>query len=222
MSRVRHRDGVAGDPTSSLEQRIGGALGLTAAEVVALAILLLGAVAATGVLWWTGRPQPAAAPVVIAATATPTPAPTEGEVVVHVSGAVATPGVHRLPAGARVADAIAASGGATGEAAVDALNLARVLDDGEQVHVPTAAEAAAAAVAPSGGGSGAVDGEGIVDLNRATADDLEALPGVGPVLAERILAHREEIGGFTDVGQLLDVSGIGPAVLADLEPRVRV
>src|SRR5690606_10337277 len=76
MSRVRHRDGVAGDPTSSLEQRLGGALGLTAAEVVALAILLLGAVAATGVLWWTGRPQPAVAPVVIAATATPNPAPT--------------------------------------------------------------------------------------------------------------------------------------------------
>lgn len=143
------------------------------------------------------------------------------EIVVHVVGEVASPGVVRLPAGSRVTDALDAAGGATGSADLAALNLARTLTDGEQVRVPAPGEAGAVPGSP--GGSAPPGGPAApLDLNAATAADLDALPGIGPVLAERIVAWRTANGRFSRVAELTEVSGIGPALLADLEPLVTV
>ncbi|MFE6235768.1 ComEA family DNA-binding protein [Cellulosimicrobium sp. NPDC057862] len=143
-----------------------------------------------------------------------------GGVVVHVVGQVATPGLVTVPADARVADALEAAGGATAEADLAALNLARTVTDGEQIVVPRPGEAVpAAGSAPPAAGTTA---GGAVDLNAADAAALDALPGIGPVLAERIVAWREENGPFTTVDELGEVSGIGPAVLADVRDLVRV
>lgn len=128
---------------------------------------------------------------------------------VHVAGAVTQPGVYELPAGARVEDAVAAAGGALAEARLDALNLARVVNDGEQILVPTAAEAQAVS-------------SGLVNVNQADAGALEELPGVGPVLAERIVSYREAHGSFATVDSLEAVPGIGPAVLEGLRDHATV
>lgn len=148
--------------------------------------------------------------------------------VVHVVGAVGAPGVVTVAADARVADALAAAGGAAPDADLGAVNLARTVVDGEQLRVPRAGEAPAPPVAaPDGGGttSGAGSGAGAagsaVDLNTADLATLDTLPGVGPVLAQRILDRRAE-APFTSVDELDDVSGIGPAVLERLRPLVRV
>ncbi|MFF2267505.1 ComEA family DNA-binding protein [Cellulosimicrobium cellulans] len=146
-------------------------------------------------------------------------APT-GSVVVHVVGQVVTPGLVTVAADARVADALEAAGGATAEADLAALNLARTVTDGEQIVVPRPGEVVpAAGSAPPAAGTTA---GGAVDLNTADAAALDALPGIGPVLAERIVAWREENGPFTTVDELGEVSGIGPAVLADVRDLVRV
>lgn len=138
-------------------------------------------------------------------------------VVVHVAGAVVTPGIVELPFGARVADAVAAAGGATGDALLDGVNLARPLVDGEQVVVPRAGEVEAEA-APAGGRLA----DGRLDLNRATGAELEELPGVGEVTAGRILAWREEHGRFDDPTQLREVRGIGEATWVGLRDLVAV
>lgn len=142
-----------------------------------------------------------------------------GDLVVDVQGAVGEPGVYRLPQGARVLDALARAGGTAEGAAPGALNLARVLVDGEQLIVPTAEEQAVAAEASTAGGVGTGPG-GLVSLNRADQATLETLPRVGPTLALAIIAHRDEHGPFTDIAQLDDVSGIGPALLSSLTPLV--
>lgn len=142
------------------------------------------------------------------------------QVVVHVVGEVVRPGVVRLGLGARVADALDATGGATGAADLAAVNLARVLTDGEQLLVPVVGAAPAPGAAPDPG-TAARAGDGLVDLNRADAATLETLPGVGPVLAGRIVEHRAT-RPFTSVDELDDVVGIGPALMADLRERVRV
>lgn len=148
-----------------------------------------------------------------------------GAVLVHVVGSVHAPGVVELPAGARVVDAVAAAGGATAEADLSALNLARPVVDGEQVRVPRPGEEPAvpiggAAAGEAPGPAGEAPGAGPVDVNRATAAELEALPGIGPVLAARIVAHREEHGPFAAVDDLQGVRGVGPSLLADLRERV--
>lgn len=145
--------------------------------------------------------------------------------VVHVSGAVAAPGVVRLPGEARVDDALRAAGGPTDEADLSALNLARPLADGEQIHVPVPGEAprpqSVGSSAPAGQAADAPDGAPI-DLNTADATALEELPGVGPAIARRILEHREKNGPFASVDALLEVSGIGPATLEEIRGRVTV
>jgi len=149
-----------------------------------------------------------------AGTAPPAaPVGPQERVVVHVVGAVARPGVVELALGARVSDAVAASGGSLPAADLAGVNLARVLADGEQLVVPVVGEVAAAPVQPAH--------DGLVDLTTADAATLEELPGVGPVLAERIVEHRTA-HPFTSVDELDDVPGIGPALLADLRTRVRV
>lgn len=131
----------------------------------------------------------------------------EETLVVHVSGAVRRPGLVSLPIPARIADAVEAAGGATDEADIGALNLAGPLRDGEQIVVPAYGESRN----PDDGG---------VDLNLATATRLADLNGIGPVLAERIVAYREEYGPFQAIEDLLDVPGIGEAKLALLRPGV--
>ena len=144
-------------------------------------------------------------------------------VTVHVAGQVASPGVYAVPAGGRVADAVIAAGGTSGEADVEQLNLAARVSDGERIYVPRKGEAAAPVVnGPPGttpkGGTAA----GPIDLNTATAEQLEALPGVGPATSKAILAYRTSHGRFRSVTELLEVPGIGPAKLEAMRPLVRV
>ncbi|MCS5510189.1 ComEA family DNA-binding protein [Curtobacterium flaccumfaciens pv. flaccumfaciens] len=185
----------------------------------------------------SGVPSPSAG---ASAGASPS-APGAGRVVVHVLGAVRRSGVVELPASSRVGDALERAGGATDDADLDRLNLARVLTDGERLYVPrvgqqdvpealgpmadgAAAGPTAAAGAGSGGGSAGTGGEesAVVDLNTADQTALETLPGIGPALAGRIVAWRDEHGRFTAVEDLLDVSGIGDVRFAELRDRVRV
>ena len=157
----------------------------------------------------------------------PPPATPPQTVTVHVAGQVANPGVYAVPAGGRVADAVVAAGGTSPEADVEQLNLAARVADGERVFVPKEGEQPPP-VAPSGGapaaGAGGKAGPatGPVDLNTATADQLEALPGVGPATSKAILAYRSSHGRFRSVTELLEVPGIGPAKLEALRPLVRV
>ena len=149
--------------------------------------------------------------------------PSDG-VVVHVAGAVASPGLYRLGDGARVADALEAAGGPAADADLDAVNLAGKVSDGERVYLPRRGEVPPAVVA-GGGPGGAADGgrsTGPLDLNTATAAQLEALPGVGPATVEAILSYRKEKGRFRSVDELLEVRGIGEAKLAGLRSKVRV
>jgi competence protein ComEA len=147
---------------------------------------------------------------VLDAGAPPTPS-----VVVHVVGQVQQPGVVTLPDGSRVADAIDAAGGAGAEADLSAVNLARVLVDGEQVIVPRPGEA----IAPVGGSG---PGSGVLNLNAADVGALDGLPGIGPVLAQRIVDWRADHGRFSAVEELTEVSGIGPTVLEGLRDLVTV
>jgi competence protein ComEA len=143
------------------------------------------------------------------------------EAVVHVAGQVVSPGLVTVAHGARVADAIAAAGGPLEGADLSVVNLARVVVDGEQILIPLPGEA----VTPPGGTHDATGGGqsgGLIDLNRADAATLDELPGVGPVLAERIVAWRTENGPFTSVDELGEVSGIGPSILTKIRDLVRI
>lgn len=161
------------------------------------------------------------------ATGAPATPGAGGGLVVDVEGKVRRPGLVKLGSGARVADAVAAAGGPAPGAALIRINLARPLSDGEQVVVPgpndplpAVGNGPGAETGSSGSGSGASGGA--VDLNAATQSQLDTLPGVGPVLAGRIVAWRTEHGRFSSVDQLGEVTGIGDALLAKLRPLVRV
>jgi len=134
---------------------------------------------------------------------------------VHVLGAVRSPGLYRLPEGARVVDAIAAAGGFTTDAERGGLNLARRLADAEQLRVPVIGEAPPAA-APG------IAADGRVDLNTADSAALETLPRVGPAMAERIIAWREANGGFRAIEDLMQVSGIGEKTFEAMKGLVTV
>lgn len=153
--------------------------------------------------------------------------------VVHVAGAVTTPGLVRLPNGARIADAMAAAGGARPDADLDRVNLAAPLVDGSRVYVPAVGQLEVPVAGPAGGAPGAVGGSGAaggagsgptpdapLDLNTASAEQLDALPGVGPSTAAAIVAYRAEHGRFRSVDELQEVRGIGPAKFASIAPLV--
>jgi competence protein ComEA len=233
-------DGRAGGPDGStggrhraparavrLDPGRPGAGALWVAAAVAVLLLLL---------WtWLDRPTSEAVPEGLAdpgATAesapssTPVPAPSVGEVadtsttvVVSVVGLVGRPGLVTLPGGSRVADAVEAAGGLLPEADPASVNLAAVVSDGQQVAVGVPG------VAAPGGDPGAppsIGAAGPVHLNSASVAELDALPGIGPVLAQRIVDHRGQHGPFQQVGDLQDVPGIGPAILEGLAGGVVV
>ena len=208
-----------------------GRRGVRALAAVAAVVVVVAAVWA-----WRSRPsaepvQPVAAPAeapVSAATeavpGVPAPAGSPGQVVVALAGKVRRPGLVRLPAGARVADAIEAAGGALPGVDVALLNPARKVTDGELILVGVTAPPGQAGPATAGGGApgGSAAPAGPVNLNTATLAQLDALPGVGPVLAQRILDHRDRNGGFRSVSDLRQVDGIGDARYEQLKELVTV
>jgi competence protein ComEA len=189
--------------------------------VVALVALALGA-AAFVVLRMQGGSAPVAArtaspPPTLAPSATASASPV-GTVTVDVAGKVRHPGVATLPAGARVVDALRKAGGARGGVDLGSLNLARVLVDGEQILVGRGAPGGGIA---AGAATSAPDPAGaLVNLNTADETQLDTLPGVGPVTAQKILEWRSAHGAFSSVDELLEVDGIGEKTLADLAPHV--
>jgi len=177
----------------------------------AIALLLL-IVASAASLWQQTRPEPLEILVIPPPpTWTPPPSPTPGPLTVYVSGAVHQPRVLNLPPGSRVQDAIASAGGPLASADLDRVNLAGELRDGMQVHV-----ALRGASSPL-----LATGDPLLDINRATAEELQGLPGVGPVLAQRIIAWREAQGSFSTLADLDDVTGVGPSLLRQLEGLLR-
>ncbi|WP_228982536.1 ComEA family DNA-binding protein [Streptomyces sp. DH12] len=215
--------------------------GLERRTLAALAVLLVLGVVLAGRFFWTGRPETVHAPEVVvraepAATASADPQPPVDRqvaappvaapttvVVVDVSGKVRRPGVLRLPAGARVVDALRAAGGVPPGTDTTGLNRARVLVDGEHVLVGVPAAAGPPGTPPvadpQGVAGGAATG-GPISLNSATVEQLDTLPGVGPVLARHIIDHRTRHGGFRSVEELREVRGIGARRFADLRTLV--
>lgn len=197
--------------------------GVEPRTVVAVSVVLVAAVGFAGYQYWSARPQPVTAPALVA----PAPVPAQaaagtgtgagaGWILVDVSGKVRDPGVRRLPAGSRVEDALAAAGGVRPGTDITGLNRARVLMDGEQVLVGAPAPPPAA-----GGGPAPGPGTGPLSLGTATVEQLDGLPGVGPVLAQHIVDFRTARGGFRSVEELRQVDGIGERRFADLRKLVR-
>jgi len=203
-----------------------GRVALGPGPVAVIAVLVAVGLALT--TWWVlrGQAEPVApAPGSPRALATPVPVGADpsaavsgpAELVVDVAGKVRRPGIAVLKPGDRVIDAIRAAGGVRSGVELSGLNLARLLVDGEQVVVgipPPPGVAASAAANPT------AQAGVLVNINTATSTQLEELPGVGPVTAESIIAFRTEHGAFSSVEELLDVSGIGDATLAEIAPHV--
>ncbi|QEV01676.1 ComEA family DNA-binding protein [Streptomyces viridifaciens] len=232
---------VPDPPDAGARIRLASVLALDRRAVAGLAILLLFAVGYAVQHFWLARPEAVAVPALAAASAVPEPGPSAADspsgggagppeassgpgagpaVVIDVGGRVHLPGLHTLPGGSRVADALRAAGGPLPETDTRGLNLARVLTDGEQILVGEQAQAPVPVQVP--GGAGGLPGAGAprtpVSLNRATLEQLDALPGVGPTLAQRILAYRASHGSFRSIDQLRQVSGIGARTFAELRP----
>ncbi|MEV8591464.1 ComEA family DNA-binding protein [Streptomyces sp. NPDC052012] len=213
--------------------------GMERRSLVALSVVLVVAVGFAVQHFWAGRTQPVRPPEVVRAAAprgdqapagaAKAPASAAPEIVVDVSGKVRDPGVHHLPAGSRVEDALRAAGGVRPGTKTDGLNRARFLVDGEQLIVggpapgaaPGAGGTAAAVTAGGAGGPGAAGPATPVSLNTATPEQLDTLPGVGPVLAQHIIDYRTRNGGFRSVDELREVNGIGDRRFADLRNLVR-
>lgn len=222
------RPTILDDAVPSWRRRLLDLLEFRPRETAALGVLCLAIVAGAAFAYARSLPKPAAeslASPLPAATGVATPGPA-GSIFVHVAGAVAKPGVYELPAGARVIDGITAAGGATSAADVSAINLARPLTDGERVYVPRRGEvppgeAAGGPDATGGASSGAV-ASGKVNINTASVAELETLPGIGEVIAQRIVDYRTQHGPFRSVRDLLKVEGIGQKKFESLQDHVTV
>jgi competence protein ComEA len=148
------------------------------------------------------------------------PPPTSQPLVVDISGAVAQPGVYSLEPGSRVGDALAAGGGLLPEADAQAINQAALLQDGQKLHVPLRPAAQG-----TGQGSGGAPGDSpgaLIDINRAAAEELDRLPGIGPVNAQNIIAYRLEHGAFTSIEAIQQVPGIGPGIYEQIKALITV
>ena len=203
----------------SIRERLAA---LSRGELVGLVALLAVTLGGAGLWYVRSLPRPvevAAAPSggMASAPASASPSP-EVVVLVDVAGWVRRPGVYEFTEGARVIDAIDAAGGARSGALLEALNLAAPLTDGTQILVPREGQEG---VAPAPVTGGAVAG-GLVNVNSAIATELEELPGIGEVIAQRIIDYRTENGPFATVDELLDVSGIGDAILESIRELVTV
>ncbi len=165
----------------------------------------------------SGSPTEPAVTLTVATTAAvPSTTATSGPLIVHVAGAVLLPGVYELGPGSRVADAVEGAGGATADAELGRINLAAALADGGQVYVPAVGEDVPLPPAGSASAPPGSTPSGPVDVNRASASELESLPGVGPATAAAIIAERERDGPFSSFDDLERVTGIGPSKLAGL------
>lgn len=203
-------------PGGSLRDRLSQ---LSRGELIGV-VMLIGLTLAGAGLWYVrSLPRPvevrAEEPVASASVA---PTATEAVVFVDVAGWVRRPGVYEFVEGARVIDAIEAAGGARPRAQLQSLNLAAPLVDGTQVLVPKEGETPSA---PAGVPGSSAAGS-LINVNTASASELESLPGIGEVLAQRIVDHRTQNGPFTSVDQLMDVSGIGDAILGSIRELVTV
>ncbi|MDN5893413.1 MAG: helix-hairpin-helix domain-containing protein [Nocardioides sp.] len=236
------RRGVGRSPMLDLSA-LRGRVALTPAHVAVIAVMVAIGLAVT--TWWVLRDDPgspvargataqplttplgagasAASPSVVASESPGSTAKGAVELVVDVTGKVRRPGIVVLAPGSRVVDAVDAAGGAKKGVSLRNLNLAKVLQDGEQILVGvTSPPGTAASAAPDGSGTDAGSPADLININTASATDLEELSGVGPVTAEAIIDWRSGNGGFQSVDQLLEVDGIGEKTLADLSPHVTV
>lgn len=205
---------------------------LVAGVVVAAGLLALVVVAALGGsrdgVVIERENAPVTAPAVTAETspAASTPEPAADSVFVHIDGAVVAPGVYEMTGSLpRVNDAVIAAGGLAGDADTSALNLAAVLSDGEKIHVPRQGEAVAAVQNSSGAASGpdvGASSSGVININTATAEELDSLPGIGPSTAAAIVEDRERNGPFVNPEDLMRVSGIGEGKFSKLKDQIRV
>lgn len=214
--------GASHDPSQSLLAGLKHrGLRISASHAATLvAVLLFAAVIAAVTLSQTSAstiPESTAPQVAVSST---NPSPSPVLIRVHVIGQVVEPGVVELEQGAIVADAIEAAGGLTSDADPAQLNLAAKLADGDQVSIGTTASPAGEVNGSSAGGNS--DAQGLVNINTASAAELEELPGIGPVLAQAIVTWREDNGSFSDVSQLQEVSGIGQKVQEKLSGLVTV
>ncbi|MGQ9832319.1 MAG: helix-hairpin-helix domain-containing protein [Candidatus Villigracilaceae bacterium] len=174
--------------------------------------------AASGILWLTASPPRGQAVIL-------RPAPTPVPLVVQVSGAVLRPGVYALPQGSRVRDAIDAAGGLLADANTEKVNLADLLNDGQKLVIP-----GASGISSEGSEFVPVDNEltatqspdSLIDINYATAEELETLPGIGPTLAMRIVQYRDEHGPFQAIEDIMNVSGIGPSLFGRIKDYIYV
>lgn len=178
--------------------------------VVAFSVLI--SLLAVGVLLLVGR-QPRGEAIQLL------PPPTPEPLTVYVAGAVTHPGVYQLPAGSRVRDVVEQAGGLLPEADDQALNLAALLKDGSMLRVPV--KSSEQTHDPGSLASGIVTGD-ILNLNTASTEELQILPGIGPVLAQRIIDYRSQFGPFTSVEELLEVDGIGPVIFDEVKDLVSV
>ncbi len=199
--------------------------GLSRGELTGLIVVLVLTLGGAGLWYMRSLPKPiqvAEAPgagqVAGPAAASPGASPSAAAVIVDVAGWVKQPGVYEMVAGDRVIDAIERAGGARKGAELSALNLAAPLIDGSQILVPRTG----ATTGTPGSGGTAPGGTALININTASATELEALPGIGEVLAATIVQYRTENGPFASVDQLEDVSGIGPSTLEDIRDLVTV
>ncbi|HEX6332454.1 MAG TPA: ComEA family DNA-binding protein [Actinomycetota bacterium] len=207
----------------SIRERLSS---LSRGELVGLIAVATVTLAGAGLWYVRSLPQPvdvrtiSEVPPVPAPGGSPSAEPSV--LLVDVAGWVRHPGVYEFVAGARVVDAVEAAGGARPGAELQVLNLAAPLVDGTQIFVPKKGQVAPGAAPPAAGSAPGAAAGGLVNVNMATAAELETLPGIGEVLAQSIVDHRTEHGPFTSVDQLVDVSGIGDATLEELRDLVTV
>ena len=179
-----------------------------------LVLMIVGLLIAAGVAAFAIRWRPAE-PIVIEP---PAPTATLGPIRVYVSGAVMHADVYELPSGSIVRDAVAAAGGATEDADLNQINMAKTLRDGEQVYVPRMGEA----LVPAPTGQAGAAASGLININTATQAELETLPGIGPALAARIIAYREANGPFPNIEAIQNVPGIGPSTFEEIKDLITV
>lgn len=199
---------ILSETTFSLTSTQRRALAIFAAITVGIALLAL--------INGQAKPQ---SDVLIAVPQASAAAPVEMSLVVDVQGEVINPGVYQLPAGSRVGDAIKAAGGVQKGSDSSSVNLARFIEDGEQIYV---SNVDVIEQGRSGQNSNRIVGQGRLNVNRANESELDGLPGVGPVLAQRIIAYRNEHGNFGAIEDLQKVAGIGPAKFSELRTFVTV